>query len=72
MLMTAGTLKPALSMSSQAKVQSQPRPRPRWGNGRSRAQWNMRPQALPLPATKYGLPIRFLDNFIQETVTLVA
>ena len=36
---TAGTLKPALSMSSRAKVQSQPRSRPRWGNGRSRAQW---------------------------------
>ena len=36
----AGTLKPALSMSSRAKVQSQPRSRPRWGNGRSRAQWN--------------------------------
>ena len=35
----AGTLKPALSMSSRAKVQSQPRSRPRWGNSRSRAQW---------------------------------
>ena len=39
---TARTLKPALSMSSRAKVRSQPRSRPRWGNGRSRAQWKTR------------------------------
>ena len=33
------TVKPALSMSSRAKVQSQPRSSPHWGNGRTRAQW---------------------------------
>ena len=33
------SVKPALSISSQAKVQSQQRSSPRWGNGRSRAQW---------------------------------
>ena len=42
----AGTLKPALSISSRAKVQSQPRSRPRWGNGRSRAQWNFQTMSV--------------------------
>ena len=42
----AGSLKPALSMSSRARVQSQPRSRPRWGNGRSRAQWNFQTMSV--------------------------
>ena len=33
------SVKPALSISSRARVQSQPRSSPRRGNGRSRAQW---------------------------------
>ena len=33
------SMKPALQISSWAKVQSQPRSSPRWGDGNSRAQW---------------------------------
>ena len=65
------SVKPALSISSRAKVQSQPRPSPRWGNGRSRAQWRVQEVVRHLPLYlmyhwQNAVPVGSVANTLTE------